>query len=261
MAFLPATFALACQSKPTEALPPSKTETSQAGTLEVLQDAQSPIASPAPSNSPAIVTTIPAIDHSRLLELAGCNRHHLKSLVATGSTPDFEGMNGFWHVYNIGRASEVIGISQMLKHLDITSTTAFGTNYKVHQLPHSMLTHGGWEPVVDANGNMIVESTFGVSRPSGFGPFGHAVNGIYRNGNNPPCFPGKRVVTRIVQLDVDLMLGQSTLKVGRQFIPVGFFALQRAPVTLAETTSPTPAIKDIPAEDATTKAESILEQE
>jgi hypothetical protein len=170
----------------------------------------------------------PAVDHSKLLWLSSLDRATLRHLMETGGSPSLAELDGFWYAYNMGRFSERFGFSQIIKYIDTTSGYPIGRNFLAQQQPIETLQFSGWKPKLNpATGGYIQDSSFGLAPPSGVGPLGHAVNGVYAWGDDGPRFPLKRVVTWIVRLDADHYLGMSGVRIGRRYLPVGFFVMQR----------------------------------
>ena len=176
---------------------------------------------------------MPSVDHSRLIQLINLSRGELLSLVRNGASPTLPEMDGLWYGFNTGRIPERLGFSQFIKDLRTNSDNPTGSNVRVHQVARSQLNSGnGWRPRFDADPNQLKrEGTFAVLPPDGIGEFGHAAKGVYALGRNPVLYPGNHIRTRIVKLDDDFMVGQSTLRVGIRYVHAGFFVLQRMPPT------------------------------
>ncbi len=176
---------------------------------------------------------MPRVDHSRLVHLINLGRNELFRLHQSGMTPSMQEMDGLWYGFNTGRIPETLGFSQFIKDLRTNSPHPTGTNILVHQLNPSQLNNGyGWRPKFDlVTGGFDREGQFVVIPPDGVGQFGHAAKGIYALGGNATNYPGNRIRTRIVKLDHEFLLGQSTLRVGNRYIHSGFFVLQRMPPT------------------------------
>lgn len=175
---------------------------------------------------------MPVVDHSHMLSITRLHRSQLFQMVQTGRMPTMQEMDGLWYGFNTGSIPRLVGFSQFIKDLRTNSPHPTGTNILVHQLPPDQLNNGkGWTPKVDVSKNRLArEGSFVILPPDGVGPFGHAAKGVYSLGNNPRNYPGNRIRTRIVMLDQNYMLGQSSVSIGGNDVHSGFFILQRLPV-------------------------------
>lgn len=176
---------------------------------------------------------MPVVDHSRLISLVSLHRSQLHQMVQNGISPTMAEMDGLWYGFNTGRLPELGEFSQFIKDMRTNSPNPMGTNIRVHQLPLSQLNNGnGWRPRFDLSKNDFeTEGVFAIIPPDGVGPFGHAAKGVYALGGNGVNYVGNRIATRIVKLDDNFLLGQSTARVGNRYVHSGFFVLQRMPPT------------------------------